>query len=157
MAWVLGETVAAAMHGAAAITATYQPLPAILTIRDAIATGSYLTDTLRLASGDMASLSSSPVRMEGELEIGGQEHFYLETQAALASIDESGAILVCTSTQSPSGTQDVVARVLGLPRHQVIVECPRMGGAFARRPRSGASSASSSSSSSGSSSSPSSS
>ena len=75
-------------------------------------------------------IDASPLRIEGELRIGGQEHFYLETQAALAWIDEAGFIAVHSSTQHPSETQEVVARVLGVPRNHVTVECLRMGGAF---------------------------
>ena len=69
-------------------------------------------------------------RIEGELQIGGQEHFYLETQATIAWLDESGGVSLHSSTQHPSETQEIVARVLGVPRHQVTVECLRMGGAF---------------------------
>ena len=130
VAWVIGETEKVARRGAAALDVEYEALPAILTIRDAIQAGSYLTDEFRLASGDLSLLDSSPVRVEGELEIGGQEHFYLETQAAIAWVDESGAIAVHSSTQHPSETQATVAHVLGLPRHSVVVECLRMGGAF---------------------------
>ena len=130
VAWVLGDTLEAARRGAARVTATYEPLPAILTIEQAIEAGSFLTEQLRIVDGDIAALDASPLRIEGELRIGGQEHFYLETQAALAWIDEAGFIAVHSSTQHPSETQEVVARVLGLPRNQVTVECLRMGGAF---------------------------
>ncbi|HVW03726.1 MAG TPA: molybdopterin cofactor-binding domain-containing protein, partial [Vicinamibacterales bacterium] len=131
VAWVLGETQEAARRGADCVVATYEPLPAILTIEQAIDAGSYLTDELRLARGDVdAALAESAFRLEGEIAVGGQEHFYLETQAAIAWLDESGGVTVQSSTQHPSETQDVVARVLGLPRHRVIVECLRMGGAF---------------------------
>jgi len=130
VAWVLGETLDAARRGAARVRAEYQPLPAILTIEEAIAASSYLTDQLHLASGDMSVLATSRVRFDGEIAIGGQEHFYLETQASIAWIDESGCLSVHASTQHPSETQTVVARVLGLARHQVTVECLRMGGAF---------------------------
>ncbi len=78
----------------------------------------------------MSAIEASALRVDGELAIGGQEHFYLETQAAIAWMDESGGVAVHSSTQHPSETQEVVARVLGLPRHQVTVECLRMGGAF---------------------------
>ena len=121
IAWVLGETVEAARLGAARVRVAYEPLPAILTIDQAIAAGSFLTEECRLASGDMTALESSRVRVQGVLEIGGQEHFYLETQAALAWIDETGGVGVQSSTQHPSETQEVVARVLGLRRHQVTV------------------------------------
>ena len=130
VAWVLGETMEAAQRGAARVTAEYEPLPAILTIEQAIDAGSFLTEPLRIVDGDTSAVDASPIRIEGELRIGGQEHFYLETQAALAWIDEAGFIAVHSSTQHPSETQEVVARVLGVPRNHVTVECLRMGGAF---------------------------
>lgn len=130
VAWVLGETLEAARAGAERVCVDYEPLPAILTIEQAIDADSYLTGPLALSSGDVSAMASSALQFEGELAIGGQEHFYLETQASLAWIDESGAMSVLSSTQHPSETQEVVARVLGLPRHQVTVECLRMGGAF---------------------------
>ena len=130
VAWVLGETLDAARRGAGRVRAEYQPLPAILTIEQAIEAGSFLTDPLHLSSGDMSVLASSRSLYDGELVIGGQEHFYLETHASIAWIDESEGVSVHASTQHPSETQDVVARVLGLKQHQVTVECLRMGGAF---------------------------
>jgi xanthine dehydrogenase large subunit len=130
IAWVLADSLDAAQRGAARVAASYEVLPAILTIDAAIRAGSFLSAPLRLARGDLSALQSSPVRIEGELSIGGQEHFYLETNSAIASVDETGGILVHSSTQHPSETQEIVARVLGVPRHQVTVECIRMGGAF---------------------------
>jgi xanthine dehydrogenase large subunit len=130
VAWVLGESLEAAQRGAGRVRVEYERLPAILTIEEAIAADSFLTRPLRLARGDLSALVSSALRVDGELAIGGQEHFYLETQAAIAWLDESHGIAVQCSTQHPSETQEVVARVLGVPRHQVTVECLRMGGAF---------------------------
>jgi xanthine dehydrogenase large subunit len=130
IAWVLAETIEAAQRGAARVTAEYEPLPAILTIEQAIDGGSFLTEQLRIVDGDISALEASPIRVDGEIQIGGQEHFYLETQAALAWVDEAGFIAVHSSTQHPSETQEVVARVLGVPRNHVTVECLRMGGAF---------------------------
>jgi xanthine dehydrogenase large subunit len=130
IAWVLADTTEAAQRGAARVTAAFEPLPAILTIEEAIEAGSFLTEELRIADGDTSAIDGSSLRVEGQLRIGGQEHFYLETQAALAWIDEAGCITVHSSTQHPSETQEVVARVLGVARNQVIVECLRMGGAF---------------------------
>jgi xanthine dehydrogenase large subunit len=130
VAWVLAESMEAAVRGAARVAAAYEPLPAILTIEQAIEAGSFLTDELRIADGDTSAIESSAIRIDGELRIGGQEHFYLETQAALAWMDESGCVAVHSSTQHPSETQEVVARVLGVPRSHVTVECLRMGGAF---------------------------
>src|SRR5262245_15326526 len=130
VAWVLATTLEAARQGAARMNVTYSMLPAVLTIEQAIAANSYLAEPLRIASGDMSVLASSAVRIDDELDIGGQEHFYLETQSAIAWIDESGGVAVQSSTQHPAETQEVVARVLGLPKHQITVECLRMGGAF---------------------------
>jgi xanthine dehydrogenase large subunit len=130
VAWVLGETLEAARRGAGRVTVTYAPLPPILTIEEAIAAESYLTGPLRLKRGDVTALADSAVHITGELFIGGQEHFYLETQCALAFLDESGGVVVESSTQHPAETQEVVSRVLGVARHQVTVQCLRMGGAF---------------------------
>jgi len=131
VAWVLGEDLDAAKRGAARVRADYQPLPAIVTLRDAVARESFHSGPIRLQRGDAnEALAASPHSLEGELEIGGQEHFYLETHAAIAWLDESGGVALHSSTQHPSETQEVVARVLGVPRNAVTVECLRMGGAF---------------------------
>jgi xanthine dehydrogenase large subunit len=130
VAWVLAETLDAAQRGAARVHAEYEPLPAILTIQQAIDAGSFLSDTFRLSRGDVSAIDSSALRIDGELSIGGQEHFYLETQAAVAWIDEAGGVAAHSSTQHPAETQEIIARVLGLTRNQVTVECLRMGGAF---------------------------
>jgi xanthine dehydrogenase large subunit len=131
VAWVLGETLEAARLGAARVQAEYEPLPAILTIDDAINAGSFLSSPMRIVRGDAQNaLAASRHRLEGEIAIGGQEHFYLETQCSIAWLDESGGIMVESSTQHPSETQEIVARTLGVARHLVTVECLRMGGAF---------------------------
>ena len=66
----------------------------------------------------------------GVTEMAGQEHFYLETHASLALVDEGGQVFVQSSTQHPSETQEIVAHVLGLDSHHVTVQCLRMGGGF---------------------------
>ncbi|ACD84371.1 xanthine dehydrogenase molybdopterin binding subunit [Candidatus Methylacidiphilum infernorum] len=131
VAWVLGETLEAARLGAAAVSVEYEPLPAIIELEESIASKSWLAGPFRLNRGNfLAAWLESPLRIEGSLRIGGQEHFYLETQAALAWEDANGGILVQSSTQNPSQVQEVIARVLGLPRNRIAVECARMGGAF---------------------------
>ncbi len=131
VAWVLAETPEAARRGAERVQAEYRSLPSILTIPEAIAAGAFHSAPMRIQRGDaQAAIQASPNRITGELSIGGQEHFYLETQSAIAWIDESGGISLHSSTQHPTETQAIVARVLGLPEHQVTVECLRMGGAF---------------------------
>jgi xanthine dehydrogenase large subunit len=129
--WVLAETEEAAKRGAQAVEVDVTPRDAILTIEDAIAADSFHTEPGVIARGDVeAALREAPHVLDGELFVGGQEHFYLETQAAIADVDEAGSVLVQSSTQHPSETQEIVARVLGLPRHEVVVQSLRMGGAF---------------------------
>ena len=135
VAWVLGETLEAAAKGAARVIADYRTLPAILSIEEAIAAGSFHAGPHRIRhrikQGDAASeIANSPHTLGGELFMGGQEHFYLETQCAIAKVDETGAVSVESSTQHPSETQEVIARVLGIARNMVTVGCLRMGGAF---------------------------
>jgi xanthine dehydrogenase large subunit len=130
VAWVLGETLDAAQRGAARVAVKYEPLSAILTIDEAIRAAAFHFPPLRMVRGDVSVLDSSALHFEGELRIGGQEHFYLETHCAIAWVDETGGVAAHSSTQHPSETQEVIARVLGFPRNKVIVECLRMGGAF---------------------------
>ncbi|MER3484014.1 MAG: xanthine dehydrogenase molybdopterin binding subunit, partial [Meiothermus sp.] len=131
VAWVLGESEEAARLGAERVKVKYQPLPAILTVKKAIAAGSFQGSTLHAQRGDAEQgLKDAPLTLEGELEIGGQEHFYLETHASLSHLDETGNVVVHSSTQHPTETQQVVAQVLNLPRSRVVVQCLRMGGGF---------------------------
>lgn len=132
IAWVLAETLEAAKSGAAKVSVEYETLPAILTIEQAISTRSFHSpEPVRMRRGDFHSaFVSSAVQLEGQISIGGQEQFYLETQNSLAWLDESGGVSLHSSTQHPSETQEIVARVLGVPKNRVSVECLRMGGAF---------------------------
>ncbi|MGS0684990.1 xanthine dehydrogenase molybdopterin binding subunit [Nakamurella sp. GG22] len=129
--WVLGETVDAARKGADAIGIEYTPLPSLLTVTEAIEAESFQGTPRTVARGDIdAGFAAAATTFEGEFEFGGQEHFYLETNAALALVDENGQIFVQSSTQHPSETQEIVAHVLGLASHHVTVQCLRMGGGF---------------------------
>ncbi|VVM08282.1 partial xanthine dehydrogenase large subunit, partial [Methylacidimicrobium cyclopophantes] len=131
VAWVLAESAAAARRGAEAVAVHYKPLPALLTLDEARAAASFHCGPVRLGRGEaQRAFERSPKRLEGSLLLGGQEHFALETQAALAWREPSGDLAVLSATQHPAQTQEVVARVLGLPLHRVTVECPRMGGGF---------------------------
>jgi xanthine dehydrogenase large subunit len=131
VAWVLGETLESARRGAARVRIEHVPLPPILSITEAIAQNSFHCGPLRTKRGDAASaIARSPHNLSGEVSIGGQEHFYLETQCAIARPDLGGGIIVDSSTQHPSGDQQIIARVLGIPSASVVVQCLRMGGAF---------------------------
>ena len=131
VAWVVAENENSARLAAAQVKVDYLPLTPILSIEQAMAAESYHLPPSRIVRGDVdAALVSSPVCLEGHLTIGGQEHFYLETQASWASVDGDGMVQIVSSTQHPSETQQVVAHVLGLPANRVVCRSPRMGGGF---------------------------
>ncbi|MFT6121337.1 MAG: xanthine dehydrogenase large subunit, partial [Yoonia sp.] len=104
----------------------------ILTIDEALAANSRFEDGPRIWSkGDVdAALTAAPNRLSGTIEMGGQEHFYLEGQAALAFPQEDGDMVVHSSTQHPTEIQHKVAEALGIPMHAVRCEVRRMGGGF---------------------------
>jgi xanthine dehydrogenase large subunit len=109
----------------------FEPLPAILTIDEALAAECYVLPTQTMTRGDApAAIARAPHRLTGRVDIGGQEHFYLEGQVAMAIPREGGELLVHSSTQHPTEVQHLVARALGLPDHAVICETRRMGGGF---------------------------
>ncbi|MDX6547724.1 MAG: xanthine dehydrogenase large subunit [Gaiellales bacterium] len=129
--WVLGETLEAARLGAAAVQVELEPLPSYITVGEAIAAESFQGAAPQMSRGDVdTGFAEAAHVFSGEFEFAGQEHFYLETHAALAHVDESEQIFVQSSTQHPSETQEIVAHVLGLPSHAVTVQCLRMGGGF---------------------------
>lgn len=131
LCWVLGETLEAARLGAAAVAVDYEPLPSLVSVREAIEAQSFQGALPHLARGDAdAGFAEAAHVFEGEFEFAGQEHFYLETHVSLALVDEGGQIFVQSSTQHPSETQEIVSHVLGVPSHAVTVQCLRMGGAF---------------------------
>jgi xanthine dehydrogenase large subunit len=102
----------------------------VVTVDDALAADAHVLPTRKIATGDTAAaLAAAPHRLAGTLKIGGQEHFYLEGQAALAVPGED-EMLIYSSTQHPSELQHLIALVLGLPQAAVTVEVRRMGGAF---------------------------
>ena len=131
LAIVVARTRDEALAAAAAVTADIRPLPPILSIAQALRDPHWLVGPHTMAQGDLASaMAAAPHRLSGRMELGGQEHFYLEGQIALAIPGEDGDMLVHSSTQHPTEGQHVIARVLGEPYSRVQVQCRRMGGAF---------------------------
>jgi xanthine dehydrogenase large subunit len=109
----------------------YEPLPACLTIEAAQAANSLIEPTQRMARGDAdAALTAAPHRLTGTFDMGGQDHFYLEGQVAVATPGEDGQIHLLCSTQHPSEVQHLVAHMLHRHSADVTVEVRRMGGAF---------------------------
>ncbi|MEX0504216.1 xanthine dehydrogenase molybdopterin binding subunit [Alphaproteobacteria bacterium LSUCC0719] len=128
---IVADNMRAARDALALAKIDYDPLPAVLTIDDAMRARSWLGPSVTMESGTPDdALASAPLRLSGRIEIGGQEHFYLEGQAALAIPGEDGDMVLHCSSQHPSEIQHKVADCLGMPNHAVTVETRRMGGAF---------------------------
>ncbi|MBL4806901.1 MAG: xanthine dehydrogenase molybdopterin binding subunit [Rhodobacteraceae bacterium] len=127
---VVASTHLAARKAARLAKVIYAEKPALITIDDALNVGSTFGNPMEFRNGDPeTALKSAPRQISGAIEIGGQEHFYLEGQAAFALPDE-GDIIVHSSTQHPTEIQHKVAAALGLPYNAVRVETRRMGGGF---------------------------
>lgn len=129
---ITGDSRAAIEQAKKVIRLEIKSLPAVLTIEDAIVRNQFIiANERRIARGDVdTALASTKHRSSGEMHIGGQEHFYLEANAALAIPAESGQIVVHSSTQNPTEIQTIVARILKQPIANVSCICRRMGGGF---------------------------
>ncbi|MDW8470162.1 MAG: xanthine dehydrogenase molybdopterin binding subunit [Burkholderiales bacterium] len=128
---VAADSVREARRAARLARVRYEPLRPVLTVDEALARGDFVLPTLRVSRGDArAALLRAPQRLAGRLRCGGQEHFYLEGQIAVAIPGERGEMLVWSSTQHPSEVQHLVAAALALPDAAVTVEVRRIGGGF---------------------------
>jgi len=128
---VLASTYEAARRAAQLAEVDYEVLPAILEIRQALAEESYVLPTVRMERGDPdAALKQSAHRLAGSFSLGGQEHFYLEGNVAVAFPQDDGSLLIHSSTQNPTEVQHVVAHALGVHAHELTIQCRRMGGGF---------------------------
>jgi xanthine dehydrogenase molybdopterin binding subunit/xanthine dehydrogenase small subunit len=131
VALVVGDSLDACRAASAKVVVDYEPLKPILTIEQAIEAASFHNEPNFMRRGLVdLELSNSPLSLEGTFELGGQEHFYLETHAASAEPGEDDTMAIWSSTQHPSEVQMVVAHLLNLPNHKVVVQCQRMGGGF---------------------------
>lgn len=102
-----------------------------VTVEDGLASGREVLDPFEFKRGNAKTeLAKSENKMQGSMQIGGQEHFYLEGQISVAIPGEGGEMRVVSSTQHPSEVQHLVARMLEKPDAHVICECRRMGGGF---------------------------
>jgi xanthine dehydrogenase molybdopterin binding subunit/xanthine dehydrogenase small subunit len=131
VALVVGESLEACRAAAEKVVVEYEPLPPILTLEQALAARRFHNAPNFIRRGKVgAALADSPMTLTGVFELQGQEHFYLETQAAWAKPGEDGAIFVSSATQHPSEVQSVVSHLLCVPSNKVIVRSLRMGGGF---------------------------
>jgi xanthine dehydrogenase large subunit len=131
VAAIAARTLEDAHAAARLVEIDYEVLPAILSLAEAIERKLYVSPPQMMKRGDVdADLASAPRRLRGEFCCGGQDHFYLEGQVALAVPGEGPEMVVYSSTQHPTEVQHGVAHLLGLPFNMVTVEVRRMGGGF---------------------------
>ncbi|MCM3565702.1 MAG: xanthine dehydrogenase molybdopterin binding subunit [Hydrogenophaga sp.] len=128
---IVADDVMTARRAARLVTPRIEPLPAVLTVHEAHERQSYVLPPVRVTRGDaLAALQRAPHVLDGEFEVGGQEHFYLEGQIAYVLPLEQNQWWVYSSTQHPGEVQHWVSHALGIASHAVTVECRRMGGGF---------------------------
>ena len=128
---VVAKTAMQARHAARKVQLQIEPLPAILSVQQALDAKSFVLPPVTVSRGDATTaLQAAPHTLHGTLEVGGQEHFYLEGQIAYAMPLEQNQWWIYSSTQHPGEVQHWVSHALGIDNHAVKVECRRMGGGF---------------------------
>jgi xanthine dehydrogenase large subunit len=121
----------AARRAARKVKLQVEPLPAVLDVREAVKAQSFVLPPVTVRRGEPEQgIARAPHRLQGSLDVGGQEHFYLEGQVGYALPLEQDNWWIYSSTQHPGEVQHWVAHALGLASNAVTVECRRMGGGF---------------------------
>ncbi|MFG3450973.1 xanthine dehydrogenase molybdopterin binding subunit [Stutzerimonas stutzeri] len=128
---VAADSLETARKAAMAAIIEYEDLEPVIDVVDALRKKHFVLDSHTHKRGDSATaLASAPRRLQGSLHIGGQEHFYLETQVSSVMPSEDGGMIVYTSTQNPTEVQKLVAEVLGVSMNKIVIDMRRMGGGF---------------------------
>eukprot|EP00595_Chromulina_sp_UTEXLB2642_P001383 CAMPEP_0196762962 /NCGR_PEP_ID=MMETSP1095-20130614/3124_1 /TAXON_ID=96789 ORGANISM="Chromulina nebulosa, Strain UTEXLB2642" /NCGR_SAMPLE_ID=MMETSP1095 /ASSEMBLY_ACC=CAM_ASM_000446 /LENGTH=826 /DNA_ID=CAMNT_0042115135 /DNA_START=1752 /DNA_END=4232 /DNA_ORIENTATION=+ len=136
---VIATTEAIAIQAVSYVTVSYseQVTTLVTNINDAISSNSYYKIPDHIPSLTMMrqgnaekALINAKYRSKGHISAGGQSHFYMETQCAVANVNDSKYIDIVCGTQDPSGYQSAVATVLGVAVSNVTVKCTRAGGGF---------------------------
>lgn len=128
---VAATSLRAAKQAVALAEIEYKPREATLHPRQSLERQEFVLPTHTISCGDAkGALETAPNKLKSDMYIKGQEHFYLEGQISVATPNEDGGVQVYASSQHPAEVQKLVARVLGLPVAQVLVEVRRMGGGF---------------------------
>ncbi len=125
------DSLETARKAAMAAIIEYEDLEPVLDVVDALRKKHFVLDSHQHKIGNSAAeLATAPRRLQGSLHIGGQEHFYLETQISSVMPTEDGGMIIYTSTQNATEVQKLVAEVLGVPMHKIVIDMRRMGGGF---------------------------
>ncbi|KAL8970858.1 MAG: hypothetical protein Q9183_001324 [Haloplaca sp. 2 TL-2023] len=129
---ILADSAKRAEAGARAVKVDYEDLPAIFTIEEAIANESYFQHYRYIIKGDTEkAFNDADHVFTGTVRLGGQEHFYLETQACAAiPKPEDGEMEIWSSTQNPTETQSYVAQLTGVQANKIVSKVKRLGGGF---------------------------
>lgn len=131
IALIIAESAEAAKSAQNLISAEYEELEVIVDPREAFNKNSLIMPPKTFENGNIEdAFMECEYIFEGTVESGGQEHLYLETQAAVAVPGENNSIKIFSSTQSPTAVQKTAARILDLPMHNFEVDVLRLGGAF---------------------------
>ncbi len=128
---VAADSLETARKAAMAAIIEYEDLEPVLDVVEALRKQHFVLDSHTHKRGDsVGALATAPRRLQGTLHIGGQEHFYLETQISSVMPTEDGGMIVYTSTQNPTEVQKLVAEVLGVSMNKIVIDMRRMGGGF---------------------------
>ncbi len=120
-----------ARQAAMAAIIEYEPLEPVLCVEQALQTEHFVSEPHTHKRGDSsAALAGAKHKVSGSVYIGGQEHFYLETQISSVVPTEDGGMIVYSSTQNPTEVQKLVAEVLAIPFNKIQIDMRRMGGGF---------------------------
>lgn len=139
VAIVAAETREAMELGRRLVRVEYEALPAVLSVREAIVSKSFIAGERAIVRGDVErALSQAKRTLKGTVKIQGQDHFYLESHCSIAYPKEDGQVEIHASSQHPTEVQHVVAHGLGLPAHSVVCIVKRMGGGFGGKESQGA-------------------
>ena len=110
---------------------SYKTLKPIITIHEALKKKSFVLKEKIIKRGEaLKAIENSAYRLKGSFTTGSQEHFALEGQAAFVIPQEDNDFKVFSSTQHPSETQQIIAKMLNQKSNTIIVETRRIGGGF---------------------------
>ncbi len=109
----------------------YKELNPLVTIKESLAKNKLLFKVRKIKRGNPTqALSVSAHKLKGNFTTGSQEHFYLEGQVAFVLPKEDNNLLVYSSTQHPSETQQLIAKMLNQKSNSITVVVRRIGGGF---------------------------